>query len=111
MMVEINDKKESKIFRDDFEKLDTLELIIIPKDKFLEWFEHTKGQIEDIEKNQMDNCSLECPNCSTLMQEYIIRNRDKELWHICPKCNLSFSQRQHYYFKKMITRLIENDSI
>ena len=32
-----------------FEKLKCLELIIIPKKKFLDWYRYMRGQIEEVE--------------------------------------------------------------
>jgi len=93
------------------EKFNDLELVITPKKEFLEWFKNIKGIIEEIKVNQEENnlIYMECPNCKSRMGNYNIRDDPRELWHICSKCNISFSQRQHRYFTKMIMRLINED--
>jgi transposase-like protein len=53
---------------------------------------------------------MECPNCKSQMLNYKSINEPGELWHVCSKCNISFTQRQHRYFTKMIKRLINEDS-
>jgi hypothetical protein len=90
------------------EKFGGLELVITPKKEFLEWFKNTKGIVGEIEINQKvtDLGFMECPNCKSKMDDYELNNEPDELWHLCSKCNLSFSQRQHRYFTKMIMRLI-----
>ncbi len=93
------------------EKLNGLELVITPKKEFLEWFNNTKGIIEEIKVNQEENNlnSMECPNCKSRMGNYNIKDDPRELWHICSKCNISFSHKQHRYFTKMIMRLINEE--
>jgi hypothetical protein len=108
MIVKTKKQTHLKHSKWDGKKPDGTEIVIMPKEKFLGWYEFTRGQIEEIEKKSIEknNDLLECPNCRTKMEDYIIKNRNKELWHLCPKCHLSFSQRQHRYFKAMINRLI-----
>lgn len=93
-------------------KHNELKLVITPKKEVLEWFKITKGIIKEIEldnkKNKLD--SMECPNCKTQMLNYKSENEPEELWHACSKCNISFTQRQHRYFTKMIMQLINEDS-
>lgn len=92
------------------EKAIDLELVITPKKEFLEWFKNTKGIIGAIGNQEENELNLmECPNCKSLMKNYNIKNDPGELWHICFKCNISFTQKQHRYFTKMIMRLINED--
>jgi hypothetical protein len=89
-------------------KPEGLELVITPKKEFLEWFKNTKGILGEIEiKMKSDGVDvLECPNCKSTMENHELNNEPHELWHLCTKCNLSFSKRQHQYFTTMIRRLI-----
>ena len=108
----VNAKLKSEIPAEQpVEKLNDLELVITPKKEFLEWFRNTKVIIEEIKVNQIESSvsSMECPNCKSKMGNYSINHDPGELWHICSKCNISFSQRQHRYFTKMIMRLINED--
>ncbi|MGB8233898.1 MAG: hypothetical protein WCE60_07895 [Methanobacterium sp.] len=108
----VNAKLKSEIPAEQpVEKLNDLELVITPKKEFLEWFRNTKVIIEEIKVNQVESSvsSMECPNCKSKMGNYSINQDPGELWHICSKCNISFSQRQHRYFTKMIMRLINED--
>jgi 5-methylcytosine-specific restriction endonuclease McrA len=91
MMTETKTKSNTEnILKEDFTKPDGLEMVIVPKNQFLEWFKHMKGIM-----GEMENCSL---------------NHDPdELWYLCPNCNLTFSQRQHQYFTRMLMRLIQGD--
>ncbi len=93
-------------------KYNELELVITPKKEVLKWFKSTKGIINQIEvDNRKSNVnSMECPNCKSQMLNYKPKNEPEELWHICSKCKISFTQRQHRYFTKMIKRLINEDS-
>jgi transposase-like protein len=93
-------------------KYNELELVITPKKEVLEWFKSTKGIINEIEvDNRKSNLnSMECPNCKSPMLNYKPKNEPQELCHICSKCKISFTQRQHKYFTKMIKRLINEDS-
>ena len=94
------------------EKFNGPELVITPKKEFLEWFKNIKGIVGDIKIKNEDNYNdfMECPNCKSKMDNYELNNDSDELWHLCPKCNLSFSQRQHRYFTTMIMRLISKKS-
>jgi len=96
--------------KEDFLKYDDLEMVIIPKNQFLEWFKHMKSVIEekDIKINK-DVDWIECPNCQFRTENYTINNDPEELGYLCPKCNLKFSQRQHQYFTKMLMRLIQGN--
>ena len=93
-------------------KHNELELVITPKKEVLEWFKNTKGIIRELDEIQRktDLNSMECPNCKSPMLNYKQKNEPEELWHICSKCKISFTQRQHRYFTKMIKRLINEDS-
>ena len=89
-----------------------LELVITPKKEVLEWFKNTKGIINEIEfdhrKSNLN--SMECPNCKSSMLNYKPKNEPEELWYVCSKCNISFTQSQHRYLTKMIKRLLNEDS-
>jgi len=93
------------------EKIEGLELVITPKKEFLKWFKNMKGIVGEINiEQQVDGENImECPNCRSKMKKYKLNNEPEELWHICSKCNLSFSQRQHNYFTKMIMQLINGN--
>ena len=93
-------------------KHNELELVITPRKEVLKWFKNTKGIINEIDvDNRKSNLnSMECPNCKSQMLNYKPKNEPEELWHICSKCKISFTQRQHIYFTKMIKRLINEDS-
>jgi transposase-like protein len=93
-------------------KHNELELVITPKNEVLKWFKSIKGIINEIEGIQRKSNlnSMECPNCKSQMLNYKSINEPGELWHVCSKCNISFTQRQHRYFTKMIKRLINEDS-
>ncbi len=89
-----------------------LELVITPKKEFLQWFVNIKGTIGETELDQERKKlnPMVCPNCKSQMKKYKINNDSEELWHICSKCNISFTQRQHNYFTKMIKRLIDENT-
>jgi len=93
------------------DKLNDTELVITPKKEFLEWFRNTKVIIDEIKVKQKENgvSLMECPNCKSKMLDYDINLDPGELWHLCTKCNISFSQTQHRYSTKMIMRLINED--
>ena len=93
-------------------KHNELELIITPKKEVLEWFNSTKGIIKKIEvDNRKSNLNkMECPNCKYPMINHKPKNDPRELWHICTKCKISFTQSQHRYFTQMIKRLINEDT-
>ena len=103
--------KPEVIAEQSIEKLDGRELVIIPKKEFLEWFKNTKGIMGDVDIKEQDDKSkwMECPNCKSRMDSYELNKQSEELWHICSKCNLSFSKRQHKYFTTMIMRLISQN--
>lgn len=89
------------------DKPNGLELVITPKKEFLEWFKNTTGIIGEMNINkQIGNEILDCPNCRSRMDNYELNNEPGELWHLCSKCNLTFSNRQYNYFTTMIMRLI-----
>jgi ribosomal protein L37AE/L43A len=92
-------------------KNNEIELVITPKKEVLEWFKNTKGTIKQIEEVQRKTMihSMECPNCKSQMLNYKHINEPGEIWHTCSKCNISFTQRQHRYFTKMIMRLINKE--
>jgi hypothetical protein len=92
-------------------KNNEIELVITPKKEVLEWFKNTKGKINEIKGFQRKSKlnSIECPNCKSQMRNYKPINEPEELWHICSKCNISFTQTQHRYFTKMIMRLITEE--
>ena len=92
------------------DKVDELELVITPKKEFLKWFKHTKGLLGKIVINESyDGDTMECPNCKSSMKNYQLNDDPDELWHLCSKCKLSFSHRQHIYFTTMILRLINSE--
>ncbi len=96
--------------KEQIENLDELELVITPKKEFLKWFKYTKGIVGKIVINEMDGGdSMECPNCKSSMKDYQLNDDRDELWHLCSKCKLSFSHRQHIYFTTMILRLINSE--
>jgi hypothetical protein len=90
------------------DKPDGLELVITPKKEFLEWFKSTKGIIGELKDKKLETGLdvMECPNCRSSMENHELNKEPGELWHICTKCNLTFSQRQHRYFTTMIMRLV-----
>ena len=92
-------------------KRNELELVITPKKEVLEWFKSTKGIVKEIEcvKRESNLNFMECPNCKSQMLNYGSISEPGELWHVCSKCNISFTQRQYRYFTKMIKRLINED--
>ena len=111
-MGDVKSKLKSEISAEQpIEQLNSLELVITPKKEFLKWFNNTKGIIEEIKVYQDENNlnSMECPNCQSRMGNYNIKDDPGELWHICSKCNISFSDRQHRYFTKMMMILINED--
>lgn len=110
LMIEI--KSREKMDFKNIEKPRGRELIIIPKKRFLDWYKYTKGELEDVEmKKQETGVDFqECPNCRNVMENHTIQTRGKEeLWHLCPKCDLSFSKKQHNYFTMMMLRLMNGE--
>lgn len=99
-----------KIDFKEFKKPDTRELVIVPKEEFINWFKRTKSIFKDIKMEKTNKDIQECPNCRSTMESYNIKTLPKdELWYLCPKCNLSFSERQHDYFTMMILRLLNGE--
>lgn len=104
-MVEVKAKiKELTSDKGEFRKPEQLELVIIPKKKLMEWFQQLKS-----ESDGNGHGMLECPHCRSRMEEFSPKNRPWDLWHHCPHCNLTFSDRQYKYFHTMIMRLIKGD--
>jgi len=99
-----NFKSYTKKDWENIEKPLTTELFIITKKRFLDWYEYTKKQVEDIEMNRMDSGLdfKECPNYRSLMDDCTLKG---ELWHFYPKCDLTFSQKQRDYFTSLIMRV------
>jgi hypothetical protein len=113
MMSDIKAKLNPEILaKEPIENPEGLELVITPRTEFLEWFKNTKGIMDNVEIKEQVNGSdwMICPNCKSRMDNYELNNRSEELWHLCSKCNLSFSKRQHKYFTTMIMRLINDSS-
>lgn len=101
--------KPEHILKEDFTKPDGLEMVIVPKNRFLEWFKHMKNIVGEMEITCNDTDWMECPNCKSGMGNCTLNHDPDELWYLCPNCNLTFSQRQHQYFTKMLMRLIQGD--
>ena len=95
------------------EKLKQRELVIIPKKNFLNWYEFTRNQIEEIEMKRIE-CGydfMECPNCREIMEDYYLKQPpEQEVWHLCPHCNLSFSDSQYNRFTELIMRAVNSKS-
>jgi 5-methylcytosine-specific restriction endonuclease McrA len=109
MMSETKYKLNPKqVLREDFDKPDSLEMVIVPKNQFL-GFKHMKGIVGEMDIKCKDNDWIECPNCKSGMESCSLNNDPSELWYLCTKCNLTFSQRQHQYFTRMMMRLIQGD--
>jgi hypothetical protein len=110
-MTETKEKlNPEQVLKDDYVKPNGLEMVIVPKNQFLEWFKHMKGIMGEMEINSNGDADwMECPNCQSGMENYTLNNDSSELWYICPKCNLTFSRRQHQYFTRMMMRLINGD--
>ena len=86
-------------------KLKQKELLIIPRKDFLNWYEFTRNQVREIEMKRKEFGSdfMECPNCRETMEDYYLKEPPKqELWHLCPHCDLTFSQKQRDYFTSLI---------
>ena len=86
-----------------------LELVIIPKKEFLDWYKFMKGRLLEIEIKSRENGykHMECPSCRNTMEDYYLINPiEKDLWHLCPHCNLTFSHGQYQYFRNMVLNLI-----
>lgn len=94
-----------------FEKSKGEELIIIPKKNFLDWYKYTRGVVK-IQMKKVENGKEfeECPNCRGTMENHKIKtNGEEELWHLCTRCNLNFTQRQREQFTKIILEVINNE--
>jgi hypothetical protein len=93
----------------DIKEFEGIELVITPKKEFLKWFKDTKGILGDIEIKIKEGGGnvMKCPNCRSIMENHELMSEPNELWHLCTKCNLSFSQRQHRYFTTMIMKLLD----
>ena len=99
-----------KVLKEDFMKRNGFEMVIVPKNQFLEWFKHMKGILGEMDIKIKDDVEwMQCPNCQTGMENYTLNNDPGELWYLCPRCNLTFSRRQHQYFTRIIMRLINGD--
>ena len=107
--------EDVKYLKNDLEgvrKPEHKELLIIPKKEFMDWYKYTRGVMEDIEMKRNDNNDnfQECPSCRTKMENQIIKTSFKEeLWHFCPKCNLTFTKKQRDYLTKIILGVINNE--
>ena len=100
-----------QVLEANFVKPNGLEMVIVPKHQFLEWFKRMKGIVGDMDiKINNDGDWMECPNCKSGMEKYTLNNDPEELWYLCPRCNLTFSQRQHQYFTWMMMKLIKGDT-
>jgi uncharacterized protein with PIN domain len=91
------------------EKLKPKELLIIPKKDFINWYEFTRNQVQEIEmkRKEMGSDFMECPNCRETMEDYYLKEPpEQELWHLCPHCNLTFSHNQYNRFTQIIMRAI-----
>ena len=95
------------------ERLKQSELVIIPKNNFLSWYEFTRNQIEEIEMKRKESGSdfRECPNCRETMEDYYLKEPpEQELWHLCPHCYLTFSDDQYNRFTAIIMRAVNSKS-
>jgi hypothetical protein len=93
-----------------YEKHGGLEMVIVPKISFLEWFKHMKGIVGEIDVNiNNDTNWIDCPNCKSGMESYTLNNDLEELWYLCPNCNLTFSKKQYKDFTRMLMRLCNDD--
>jgi hypothetical protein len=63
----------------------------------LDWYKFAKKQVEDIETKRIESGLdfMECPNFRSVMDDYTLRGK---LWHIYPKCDLTFSQKKVIVF-------------
>jgi hypothetical protein len=95
--------------KEDFVKPNGLEMVIVPKNQFLEWFKHVKGIVGEMEIACYDTDWMECPNCKSGMENCTLKNDPDELWYLCPNCNLTFSKKQYKDFTRMLMRLCNDD--
>jgi len=78
-------QKPEKVLKKDFVKPNCLEMVIVPKNHFLEWFRHIKGIVGEMDiKINADIDWMECPNCQSGMENYTLNNDPGELWYLCP---------------------------
>jgi len=85
------------------------ELVIIPKKDFINWYEFTRNQVQEIEmkRKELGSDFMECPNCRETLEDYYLKEPpEQELWHLCPHCNLTFSHKQYNRFTEIIMRAI-----
>jgi hypothetical protein len=74
-----------QVLKEDFEKPNGLEMVIVPKNQFLEWFKHMKGIMGEMEVKGNDDVDwIERPNCRSVMESYTLNNDPGELWYLCP---------------------------
>jgi len=92
----------------DFKKPKTPELAFIPKEEFLNWYKQIRNITGDVELERTRMIYQECPNCKRPMENYKPKPGGNELWHLCPHCNLTFSEKQQDYFTIMILRLLSS---
>jgi acetyl-CoA carboxylase beta subunit len=89
------------------EKPKHAELLIIPKKNFMNWYKFTRDQVQEIELKRKESGSnfMECPNCRSIMEDYYLKDSPKrEIWHLCPHCELTFSHKQYNRFTEIIMR-------
>ena len=94
------------------EKLKPKELLIIPKKDFINWYEFTRNQVQEIEmkRKEMGSDFMECPNCRESMEYYHLKEPpEQELWHLCTHCNLTFSHNQYNRFSEITMRAIKSN--
>ena len=73
-----------QVLKEDFVKPNGLEMVIVPKNQFLEWFKHMKGIMGRMEIKGNDDVDwMECPNCQSGMESYTLNNDPGELWYLC----------------------------
>jgi uncharacterized protein with PIN domain len=107
-----NMKPIAKEDLEDVAKLKPKELVIIPKKDFINWYEFTRNQLNEIEmkRKEMGSDFMECPNCRETMEDYYLKEPpEQELWHLCPHCNLTFSHNQYNRFTEIIMRAITSN--
>jgi hypothetical protein len=99
-----------KVLKEDFMKPNGEEMVITPRNQFLEWFKYVKGIVGkmDVKINDVVDW-MKCPKCQTAMENYTLNNDPDELWYLCPNCNLKFSKQEYQNFTSMIMRLINGD--
>ena len=69
-----------QVLEANFVKPNGLEMVIVPKHQFLEWFKRMKGIVGDMDiKINNDGDWMECPNCKSGMEKYTLNNDTEEL--------------------------------